>query len=58
MIKLILCHLHELALVLYLSLGEFKGLICYSIACYYIGSILTRHQEVLLSLFVFEVRMR
>ena len=57
MIKLILCHLHELALVLYLSLGEFKGLICYCITSNYLRSILTCHEEVLLGLLVFEVRV-
>ena len=58
MIKLILCHLHKLSLVLNLSLGKFKGLICYRIATNYLRSILTCHEEVLLCLLVFEVRMR
>ena len=57
MIKLVLGHLHELALVLNLSLGQFKGLICYRITGNYLRSILASHQEVLLCLLVFEVRV-
>ena len=43
MIKLVLCHLHEFALILNLSLGELEGLISYRIASNYLRSILTSH---------------
>ena len=57
MIKLVLSHLHELALILYLSLSKFKGLVSNRITGNNLRRVLASHQEVLLSLLVLEVRV-
>ena len=58
--ELILRHLHELSLVLNLSLGQLKCFIGHSVARRgdNLGHVLARHQEILLRLLVLEVAMR
>ena len=57
--KLIVSHLHQLALVLDLPLRQLKRLVCHGIArrCDDLGHVLARHQEILLRLLVLEVAM-
>ena len=56
--KLVLSHLHHLALVLDLPLGKFEGLAGHCITWHDLRGVLTGHKQIFLRLFIFKVGVR